>query len=82
MSEALPLPPTTDLSLRRSAETKEKGTFVAIARAIIRRAILRFRRKTYIIRHMRRRHAFGIVRPCLRQIKRTVDKKAWPWRDT
>src|SRR5665811_1911820 len=35
---------------------------------------LRFRRKTHIIRHMRRRHAFGIVRPCLRQIKRPVDE--------
>ena len=35
---------------------------------------LRFHRKAHIIRHMCRRHAFGIVRPCLRQIKRTVDK--------
>ena len=35
---------------------------------------LRFRRKAHITRHMRRRHAFGIVRPCLRQIKRPVDE--------
>ena len=35
---------------------------------------LGFRCKTYVVRHMRRRHAFGIVRPFLWQIKCPVDE--------
>src|SRR5208282_4369215 len=35
---------------------------------------LGFRRKTYIVRNMRRPHACGIVRPCLRQVECPVDE--------